>query len=354
MNIFKMISECIKIKTTKALPETTHYKCPNQRSVFVKKMNQLLGKTVKTRVNNRYLEKSLQLFFDSYQEILNGNVDWEPNSYNALIRINALEDDSDKNAVHEEELIEYILRSGKYMIQTQNSQELRIPIFYHIQTRGYISTSDDKSMRLYLNCRNENTAELAKALLKCNKDPQFYLKVNADKAIRVHSRSEKIVIYTTDSQFYNCIQLILYVKERRPELFRDFEEANPFMESLGGISYSKEPISEIFYRLNGLAEPIDKSYNTYIARIIKESYMETVKEIATLDYNLAFLLDSENYNNELVYMQNYPYINSKYHVLLINSMEQKMIYLCTKNRIVIKGINDTRQVESEQGVAPEQ
>lgn len=71
---------------------------------------------------------------------------------------------------------------------------------------------------------------------------------------------------------------------------------------------------------------------------LKESYMEAAKEIARADTDLSFLLQDEWINDEYLYMKNYPYINSKYHDYLIQSMEAKMAILAINNNLYIDRI----------------
>ena len=121
------------------------------------------------------------------------------------------------------------------------------------------------------------------------------------------------------------------------------------MESAQGISYTRQPTETIFHNLDGSTQQISTSANRHISTVIKESYMAAAREVAAVDPKIQFLLEPQYYNDEVLYMRNYAYIDSMYHVFLINSMEQKMRYLCMQNQIVIKGINDTRQ--PEHGVA---
>lgn len=347
--IINNILGVLKKGDIKALPEAGKG-LENKRKGFFARMKVKKGQEKPAVVNNRNLESSLKLFFDSYQEILDGKAVFiTPNAYNALTRINALGGNCDLNQVQENELLEYAYSSNRYSVQKQVNPSGGFTDFYHIQTNGYQLPSPEKQIRIYLNCRNENTAELAKWLIYCNNAPSFYLKVDTTEALRCYGRMEKIVIYTTDEQFRYCIELINHVKKYRADLFKDSEKTNPFMESAQGISYTRQPTETIFHNLDGSTQQISTSANRHISTVIKESYMAAAREVAAVDPKIQFLLEPQYYNDEVLYMRNYAYIDSMYHVFLINSMEQKMRYLCMQNQIVIKGINDTRQ--PEHGVA---
>lgn len=350
MNIIEKIKEWFQRRKTKALPEATeYYELNDERKRFVQEMQVTEEQQVEEEVKNKYLENSLQLFFESYQELLNTNTGYA-DAYNALVRINALGGDNNINAIQEQQLLEYLQSSGKYTIQNQVNKYDGLVDFYHIKTNGYELPSDDKMIRIYLNCRNENTAELAKQLAYCNNVPNFYLKVDSTNALNRADRSEKIVIYTTEEQFDYCVSLINHIKTYRPDLFQDSEKTNPFMESSDVMSYARQPISSTFYNLDGSTYQISQSANRYISTIIKESYMAAVREIISVEPELQFLLQPEYYNDEMWYMKNYAAIDSRYHAFLVNSMEAKMRNLCMYNGVVIKGINDSRQLQEEQEV----
>ena len=115
----------------------------------------------------------------------------------------------------------------------------------------------------------------------------------------------------------------------------------PFMQSVDNtFSVSKQPYSNQYNDLYGTQRGISQSTNTFIANILKDSYLEAVREISRVDPNLDFFNDNSNFYNEALYVKNYPYINENYHQYLVDSMKAKMEVLSQKNDVYIEGVNN--------------
>ena len=197
----------------------------------------------------------------------------------------------------------------------------------------------ENMLRLYINCNNGNISELSNLILSCNQNPNFYMKFISNEANDIKPRGEKIVIYCDKNEVDNTMQLIRYTKSIRPDLYTESENVLPFLQNIDNtVSISKQPSTNQFKDLYGNYKTIAQSTNSFLSMTLKESYMEAAKEIARADTDLSFLLQDEWINDEYLYMKNYPYINSKYHDYLIQSMEAKMAILAINNNLYIDRI----------------
>ena len=121
---------------------------------------------------------------------------------------------------------------------------------------------------------------------------------------------------------------------------------NPFIQSFDGTySIARQVSKDKYMNLNGELIELQNSNNSYIAKILQDSYMEAVRDIAKKDSNISFLLDNRNYD---LYMKNYKYINENHHSDLINFMENNMKILANNNDVIIKGISPNTLKEEEQ------
>ena len=264
-------------------------------------------------------------------------------AYIALIDMNGKtikEDEFDKNLYKENELLQQLELGNRYKVQIQPNKSGFGNDFYHVHSVNYKMPQDKDMIRVYLNCNNGNVAELAKALLDSNNNENFYLKFNASNPNFLKSRGEKIVIYCDNSDYEYTLNLIEYVKQLRPELFVESENVLPFMQNVNNIvSVARQPESNIYNSLSGNQKQIPVSVNAFLANMLEDSYMNVAREIARADSNLAFLLTEECFNDETLYMKNYPYINQNYREYLLKSMEAKMGVLSQRNGIYVDGIN---------------
>lgn len=334
MNIIEKVKSIFRRSKIKALPEPKVNYTNDEREEFLEEM---YYKPDPIKYKNAYLENSLEQYFTCCNEILDEEKGYisQKVPYRALIRINSLGGDMKVNKHKEQELYNYLVSTNNYTFQPQMVKNK--VAFYHIKSQGYVMPEFKDMTRLYINCKNENIAEIAQNLLQLNQNPNFYLKIDA--ADGYSERSEKIVIYVSDKDVNYQIQLVNYLKQIRPDLFVGSEKGNPFMPQIDGIRYAKQPTSNNFYNLDGTVKQVVNSTNTFIANIINDSYMQAVREIASSDPNLAFLITPENFYDENLYLRNYPYINSYYHDYLMNSMEQKMKYLSQINNTQVVGID---------------
>ena len=165
------------------------------------------------------------------------------------------------------------------------------------------------------------------------------MKFISNEANDIKPRGEKIVIYCDKNEVDNTMQLIRYTKSIRPDLYTESENILPFLLNIDNmVSASRQPLTNQFEDLYGNYKTIPQSTNSFLSMTLKESYMEAAKEIARADTDLSFLLQNECINDEYLYMKNYPYINSKYHNYLIQSMETKLAILAKNNDLYIDGI----------------
>lgn len=305
------------------------------------------------QVNNTYLEYALSQYFQEYLKQINDSqiTGKAPNSYNVLVSINAMGENTTQNVNIEKHLLDKIDEEKRYNVFEQKDGNTGKCYFYHVKSNGYKDIKDKDIVRIYLNCREENVAKLVSQILEYNNNPNFYLKFDSTESMNEMKRSEKIVVYTDDEHLNQDIQTIRNVRMQHPELFRDSEKMNPFVQQFDDMySIVRQVESENYMDLKGNRFELAKSTNTFIAQILEDSYKEAVQDIAKKDPRIGFLLEDTNKNNYNLYVQSYPYINAKYHNELINSMETNMKILAHNNNVVIKGIspNTLEQHEMQQ------
>lgn len=81
--------------------------------------------------------------------------------------------------------------------------------------------------------------------------------------------------------------------------------------------------------------------------MLQESYVEAVREIARVDGNLNFLFDQNNYSNETLYVQNFPYVFETNGDYLLKSMKAKLEFLSKNNNIELEGISEEKQFDMD-------
>ena len=211
-------------------------------------------------------------------------------SYGALTSIGGMEDTMHpgRNQENENIVINNIKADSRYSLYAQNSADGK-PAFHHV-IKGARRSEAEVKERLYLNCRRENVALLANELLKeLNDMDSFYFKFDADAQMQRTSRPEKFVFYLTDDpkELDAIVDGIEKVKARRPELFKDSNVKNPFLQSFGDIMYASQPQTDEYKALNGTTQKVSKSYNSFLATALNDSYYRAIRETVARDYNLS-------------------------------------------------------------------
>lgn len=347
MNIIKRIINFWKNRGQKALPEA------QTANNYAKTNGNWMLK------NNSYnqptkLDAEIDRFLSSYSNMIENTDLTQPinttkMAYRALVTMNGkpvTQEEYNNNYYKEQMVLNNLNSSTQYKVQTQNTSNG--VAFYHIKSDNYQLPKNEDIVRLYLNCNNGNIADLANLILNWNQNPNFYMKFASNYGNALNPRGEKIVFYCDKNDVESTLQTIQNAKEMRPDLFKESENVLPFLSNINNtVSVSKQPLTNQFRDLNGNYKTIPQSTNAFIASTLQESYMEAVKEIARADSSLSFLLQNEYLNNEYLYMKNYPYINSKYHDYLLQSMEAKMAVLSKNNDIDLEGI--PKQYQQDRG-----
>lgn len=281
---------------------------------------------------NRFLEKYSQLV---KQADIN-NIDASNLSYRALTQMNGktiTQFEKYNDYIQGQKLTQYLNTSNNYDLQFQGNA------FLHIKSKGYRMPSDSDMRRIYINCDGGNVSELARAILSMNEGRNFYMKMTTDSAT---IRGEKMVIYCDVTELDYNLKVLQKIREYNPNLFKGTENTLPFLQSIDNmVSVAGQPASNIYIDIQGKAKKIAQSTNTFLAEILNESYVKTVKEIAAIDSNISYLLNDKMANWEIWCMKNYPYINKYYHDYLIQGMKNKMSILSKQNNIYIDGITNT-------------
>lgn len=338
MNIIEKIINLWRHRGQKALPEAQMSNSQN------KKLNKNRKYILQINKHNQptKLEIEIDNFLKAYSNIIENVDEAQPinTTKMALVTMQGKEptqEEYQNNDYMEQELLKRLYSEKKYNIQYQGTKERTV--FYHIKSKGYKMPQFENMVRLYINCNNGNISELSNLILSCNQNPNFYMKFVSNEANGIKPRGEKIVIYCDRNETSNIMQLIRYTKSIRPDLYTESENILPFLLNIDKtVSVSRQPLTNQFEDLYGNYKKIAQSTNSFLSMTLKESYMEATKEIARADSDLSFLLQDECINNEYLYMKNYPYINSKYHNYLIQSMEAKMAILAKNNDLYIDGI----------------
>lgn len=342
MSLFQKIKNFLK--GTKALPEPEEnmYEKENNKSNSWMFYNNSSSYYQPTKLENdidRFL-KAYHTRISMYPEgtQLNNYVE----AYSALVGMNGTpitQEEFNNNYYKENELLQQLYSENKYTVQAQENSAGLGNEFYHIQSQGYKLPNEGEMIRVYLNCNSGNTAELAKTLLENNTNENFYLKFCANNPNHTVSRGEKIVIYCENNDYDYTLKLVEYAKQIRPDLFVESEKTLPFFQSVNNVaSVAYQPQSNQYADLNGQIKTVPKSVNSFMTNMLEESYVAAAREIAKSDSKLSFLLSSEYYNDETLYMRNYAYIDENYHEYLLKSIQAKMEVLSKRNGIYIEGI----------------
>lgn len=338
MNIFEMIKNIFKKQKTLQLPEGSQH-LNNDRIAFKKSI-------INYKSNSSPLEADISAYLDSYYSLLSNYTQFNiyPSSYSALTRINSQYGyTSDKNYYNEYNLLRNLQETNSYTIQTQSSKGKTC--FYHIRSNGYRLPNDDKMIRLYLNCKNDNVAELANSILKYNDVPNFYLKFSSSNVTATNPRSEKIVIYTDENSCEHIISNLNNLRKWNPELFQGSESTCAFLPKINNfITYAREPVSTTYYDLYNNPRQIPKSANSFLANALEESFISTVNEITCsyepelYKYLNEFSKNPNDSDFKLRYVEQIPYIKENYNNYLISSMTSKLQILAGKNSMQLRDL----------------
>lgn len=273
------------------------------------------------------------------------------NSYGALTSLGGLQDIKrpGNNFANESKVLNKIHNSPELYMQTQRSKN-GDPCFYHISKGNYGEIKN----RLYLNCRRENVASIANELLTELKDTKsFYFKFDADAQMQNHNRPEKFVFYLSDdpNEVNNVVQAIENIKQRKPVLFQNSNEVMPFMKTFNGnIMYAKEPKTNVYIGLDGKPRNVAKSYNSFLAEALNDSYLNTIQDIVAKDYNLSQKVSGKIFDDSMTYtflaledIMNDPNKEKS----LVEGMRDKLKICMQKNPVLdIKGIDQNDKTKS--------
>lgn len=339
MNIFEMIKNIFKKQKTLQLPEGSQHLNTNRIAFKKSIINNY-------KSNFSPLEADISAYLDSYYSLLSNYTQFKiyPSSYSALTRINSQYGyTSDKNYYNESNLLQNLQETNSYTIQTQSFKGETC--FYHIRSKGYKLPNDDKIIRLYLNCKNDNVAKLADTILKYNDVPNFYLKFSSSNVTAANPRSEKIVIYIDENSCEHIINNLNSLRKWNPKLFQGSEYTCAFLPKINDfITYAREPVSTTYYDLYNNPRQISKSANSFLANALEESFINSVNEITCscepelYNYLNNFSQNPNDPNFKLRYIEQIPYIKENYYNYLIDSMTSKLQILAGKNNMQLRDL----------------
>lgn len=169
--------------------------------------------------------------------------------------------------------------------QLEDMYEQGDAAFYHVMTNAWDQVKPKIDTRLYLNPTRNNMLELVNQIFQRNGDNPLYLKFQSDNQLsnEMNERNEKIVIYTNSGQNGNLgrvVNILEEIKQESPQLFDGSEIMNPFMEQVAGVAaIAKQPLNNIYTRLDGMQEKVSQSYNTFLAKALEESTNKVINDI---------------------------------------------------------------------------
>lgn len=278
-------------------------------------------------------------------------------SYGALTSIGGIVDTMNpgRNLENENVVLNNLKSDSRYVVQEQKSTDGR-PAFYHV-IKGKNHRTNDIKERLYLNCRRENVALLANELLKeLDGLDSVYFKFDSDEQMQKTSRPEKFVFYLTNEpkELDAIVNGIEKVKARRPELFKDSNVKNPFLQSFGNIMYASQPQTDEYKALDGTTQKVSKSYNSFLATALNDAYYQAIRETVAKDYKLAGKINGVVFNNSEMYtfssledIMESP--NDK--KVLFENMKKNLQICMQKNPVLdIKGLQPVQALPNQENV----
>ena len=337
MGLIQILKNLFRKNDIKALPEANSENKQTDNSWLIS------GGYGNTQPQLSKLDVEILDFLNSYSKNVSQiNANQPINNYKiayaSLVQSNEVvtQEQYTYNSFRESETLTNYALNNSYQVTPQDG-------FYHIMSQNYQMPNFEDMTRVYINCKSEYISELAKTITDSNTNPNFYMKFTGNEANAQNPRNEKIVIYCNKNETDYTLGLINYCKNMRPELFQD-SKTLPFIKSKQGIaSVASQPTTNQYVGLQRQTKQIPQSVNAFITNMLEESYMEAAREIARSDSNLSFLLDPNYYNNETLYVQNYPYISQYYSEYLLNSMKAKLEFLSKNNNIEIDGLQQNCQ-----------
>lgn len=262
--------------------------------------------------------------------------------YNALVALCSIDNSvAGNNARNETELLKRIEKDKKSFVFSQSN--LNGDVFYRHISHGSHKSKDE--YRLYINCKRENIAALARKFIDELGDSEYYFKFCADEHANKKRRSEQFVFYlgSDEIEMNNILQAIERTRQKNPKLFEASRNVNPFMRKLTDyIGYAPE-VEGKFVNLHGQTIPISESYNTLLSEALDDAFYHSVKEVVARDLELSKKVKGECFKTSKEYVQkilpeilgNRPDSLKK----LVTSMKTDLVTLSRLNpELQIKGV----------------
>lgn len=320
--IKKLFGEKLKFPKNKVkLLEEKTSECKEEKTSNTKQQqSEFLGR-IKEEINPSIntVEGAIEQYL--YSLLNRKNTTGNVNSYGALTDISAIQDSKipGKNLENEKILLNYINNNRDFSITEQKNRKGEV-VYYHI----YKGQSKQWENRIYLNCERKNVAEMASQIInELQGTESYYFKFDSDYLMSKSERSEKIVFYIYDSKNLNdVVNAIEKAKQKKPKLFEKSNSVNPFLDTYNGyIAYVNEVTSNKYITLSGQEKIIDKSYNSLLAEALNDSYLSSVREVVSRDYELTAKTKGE------IYKESSAYTFSVLEDILKNpEMKQQLIY----------------------------
>ena len=273
--------------------------------------------------------------------------------YKALTALCSMDNSNGgRNAKNEENLMKKINQRNDIVVINQPSSSGGT-CFKHV-AHGRLSGKED--YRLYINCKRENIAALADRFIEEFGDSAYYFKFCTDEHAAEIRRSEQFVFYVENEpgQVNEILQKIEKTKQKYPKLFEASQNMNPFMKNLSGFIGYAPDVEGIYKNLKGEKIPISHSYNSLLSTALEDSFLHSVREVVSRDYDLSIKTNGENLPKAKDYVKAVlPDIIDRPEVLkkLISNMKENLVTLSKLNsELQINGIDLSKSKEEEKNI----
>lgn len=318
MNIFDRIKSFFNKNQLKELPQGVI--SVNDENVWRRSLRYDINENNNDTLKEPSLEECIKEFIEQYGKVLKeDSIQPKNRSYAAFERMFCGEEErAGKNEINQKKLMNYVSKNKN--LRTDFQQSNNRTVFLHIQGDEGINTKEDTEMeKIYLNCKRENIALLAKGILNKIEKPcgnKLQMKYVAEqifdedkrtelsKEIKNYQRNDKIVIYSKDSNMTNTItEKINELKKEKPNLFSE-DKYLPMMPKkygfIGVVGNNKfESIDTYMGTITG------ETYNEYMSNIMSNSILigfdKTIgvdKDIKSTNEQLATCVEKFNKLNE--------------------------------------------------------
>lgn len=272
------------------------------------------------------------------------------NSYRALTSLGGMDTSNKGNNLQNEEKFVSRLANDRNINMINQFAADKSVCFRHVQNGRDAKNTD---MRLYINCKRENIAELANKFYEEFGNTPYYFKFCTDNQANNKRRSEQFVFYLSSEpkEMNRVVQTIERTRRKNPKLFEDSRNMNPFMKDINGyIGYAPDVNVDEFQTIDGKRKVLSaRSYNTLLSEVLTDCFTGAIKDVVSHDYNLSLKIGGQSYDSPV------PYVisslreiceNPEHQRKLIEKMKSNLEISAKRNPLLdIKGIGKGKETE---------